>query len=262
MKKNTMLTFGAAATLLLAACGGGKAYDGSASSSNPATTGDKGAGSETAARSDAAKPDGKAVSADDGAAVFKQMTEAQQAAKSWRSTSSIVIDKASKKNFETRTEVVCPDRQHTVSSGFIAGQESETIRVGADTWQKTASGWQKSPPSAISRPVCLDEKSRQEALKQSQAQLGQDFTKDIISSFAELSKKASFSKGGASEMDGTKVQEWSMSIPAEKDGGEPLNYTVWIGVNDHLPRMTKLQDGSFTTTYSDWNKKFSIEAPK
>lgn len=260
MKRQAAFAIGVAAALLLAACGGGKAGKSASTGSAPAVS-EKAAG-DAAASGAGATSDGNAVSADDGATVFQQMSAAQQVAKSWRSTSSVELDKASKQRFETRTEVVCPDRQHTTSSGLIAGLDSETIRIGADTWEKTGAGWQKRPAASASRPVCMDEKARQEALKQAQGQLGADFTKDIVSSFAQLSKRATFTKGGRSEMDNTTVQEWGMSIPADKDGGEPLNYRVWIGVTDHLPRMTKLQDGSFTTTYSDWNTRITIEAPK
>jgi hypothetical protein len=56
-------------------------------------------------------------------------------------------------------------------------------------------------------------------------------------------------------------QRWVVTFQHPGSSGRGLNYSVCIGISDHLPREVVMGSGGLATTYSDWNKPMQIEAP-
>ena len=168
-----------------------------------------------------------ATSSAAGGGDLKAMAAAMAKATSWHVTSKSAV-------MEAELDIVCPDKMKSASK--VGKMTVEAIRIGNDTFTKVGKSWVKATAPAES-PLCG---------------AGSSYAASTPSAFAKVTK------GGSATVNGESCQEWTIAIPDSSS-----TTTMCVG-SDNLPRQTKVTIGgnTTTTTYSNWNKPATIEAPK
>lgn len=179
---------------------------------------------------------------------LKKSAEAMREAKSWRMKMSMTGDKG--ESVQLESEVSCPDRHHSRMN--MAGRSLETYRIGDAAYTNMMGRWTKMPTAG--RP--LAECARGEAAEAAPGRRG----KEQFDIHEVLEPGAKVTGGGMGQSGGIPCQLIKVTAPS-RHGAPEMEYSICIGLVDHLPREMKSADGRMLVTYSDWNSPIAISPP-
>jgi|SRR5579872_1159607 len=123
---------------------------------------------------------------------------------------------------EVTVEIECPDKMRTLTKA--AGNTSEMVRVGSDTYLKMGDKWMKTPAGGASTPVCA--------------------AAGTTTASTTNTASPNVTKGESTTVNGTACQEWTIGA-----AGASTTYCI---AADNYPVQVKT--AAATITYSDWNK--------
>jgi hypothetical protein len=172
--------------------------------------------------------------------------KAARAATSYRAQATIT--QAGADMGEITTDTVAPDRAHMMMK--IAGQNTETIRIGETTYSRVNDGqWVKAPPSHAT-PQLIDALIKAESITDAQL-VGPD----------TLDEKSTLVYQYSAKLTMDVKSKFEFSIVGK----------VWVGVADGLPYKNEADvtvnasgkpiTSHVATIYSDYNNGIKIEAP-
>ena|SRR5579872_6971063 len=152
------------------------------------------------------------------------MTKAMADAKSYKMTTVASGN-------EITMEIECPNKVRTITKA--AGNTTEMVQVGTDTYMKAGGKWMKSPVAGAAPGVC--------------ASAGTTTNTTAAAGGAS----PNITKGDSTTINGVACQQWVV-------GAAAASITYCIGADNYPVQM---KTSTATITYSDWNKT-TVEAPK
>lgn len=188
-----------------------------------------------------------------GQSELQQAFDAKKAAHSWRTLTLLKMHPG--RALETTIEVSCPDREHIVTT--LGDAHYEAIRVGNQAWIRgNEGGWKAQPEAADAYPCGSNPGAPAPWAMMNEG-------RDPVSVISTMANKmnAQVGRGELAKVGDTSCQRWVVSFQHPGSTGRGLNYTVCIGIGDHLPREVVMGSGGLVTTYSDWNKPIQIDPP-
>jgi hypothetical protein len=188
-----------------------------------------------------------------GQSELQKAFDAKKGAHSWRTVTLLRAHPG--RAMETTIEVSCPDREHIVTT--LGDARYESIRVGSQVWTRSSNGdWKAQPESADAYPCGSNPGAPAPWAMMNE---GRDPATVIAAMAAKMN--AQVARGDVAKAGDASCQQWVVTFQHPGGGGRGVNYTVCIGINDHLPRQVVMGSGGLVTTYSDWNKPMQIEPP-
>lgn len=188
-----------------------------------------------------------------GQSELQKAFDAKKAARSWRTVTLLRAHPG--RAMETTVEVSCPDREHIMTT--LGDTRYESIRIGNQAWIRSNEGEWKEQPAVPDAYPC----GSNFGAPAPWAMMNEG--RDPVSVIATMAAKmnAAVGRGDLANVGDSSCQRWVVTFQHPGSSGRGLNYSVCIGISDHLPREVVMGSGGLATTYSDWNKPMQIEAP-